>query len=129
MKLSRKLFALALVAVFAVVAVGGTTVTQASNGGYVDLAALAPDNPAAVNLYCDNPEQNYWYQVQKRDHETGDVVWIGSTVACGGWEAIRQFANANEYASTIAASNDGVVAGNRAKIWLADLDPISTYTP
>jgi hypothetical protein len=118
---------LALIALVAVttIAVGSNT----SQASVVDLGSLSPTDPAAQALYCDNADINYWYQVQHRDSITEQVDFVGSTVACSGWEAIRQFAAMHNYASTNAASNDGVIAGNRGRAWVAGLDPISDYTP
>lgn len=124
---------LALIALIAVSMFAISPGTSQAATVTVDLGSLSPTNPAAQGLYCDDVEVNYWYQVQHRvgdtNNSTGYVDFTGSTVACSGWEAIRQFAAMHNYASTNAASDDGVVAGNRGKPWLSSLDPINDYTP
>ena len=126
MKLSVKLLSgLTLMALIAIVAVSTTKTADA----YVDLGSLTPNHPSTIGLYCDDVDNTAWYQVQKMDKETNTVTFIGSTVACSGWEAIRQFALMHDYPSTNAAGNDGVVAGNRGATFIADLPSISFYTP
>ena len=130
MKLSIKLLSgLTLMALIAVISVAVVTPTQeVSAATYVDLGALAPDHASAQALYCDDADETAWYQVQKHDKDNANALqFTGGTVACSGWDAIRQFALLHGYESTNAASNDGVVAGNRGKTWIADLPSISTY--
>jgi len=119
----------ALVAVLAIAALAVLpNIESADAAVYVDLGALAPDHASAQALYCDDADATAWYQVQKHDKDNANALqFTGGTVACSGWDAIRQFALLHGYESTNAASNDGVVAGNRGKTWIADLASISTY--
>lgn len=73
-------------------------------------------------LYCEDETVQNWYQVQH-----GKKTY--TTVACSSWEAIRQYAGVYGYESTLAASLDGVVVGNKNAPWLRDLPYIGTKIP
>lgn len=124
----RLLSGLSLIAVMAALAIFATPDTTTANT--IDLGSLPPNHPSAINLYCEDPTVTAWYQVQKHDKSKNDELqFVGSTVACSGWDAIRQFALVHGYSSTHAASNDGVVAGNRGATWLGTLSSLTAYTP
>lgn len=87
----------------------------------------ASPSTVPAGAFCIETEALDWYQVQHTD-EDGLIDFVGSTIACSGWDAIWRFALINDYPSVNAAGLE-VVAGNRGKIWLGSLPDIGTYSP
>lgn len=117
----RWIIGIALAFIIAVMLVGSLDTAAA-----VDKWSADPSLVMAAD-FCDDPDDNSWYQVQYQGRNTGRSDWYGSTVACSGWAAIYNIAIVRDYASVDAAAADGWSAGNRNQPWVSGLINIADY--